>query len=235
MRRYDFGSVATLRHTVTDEDGTPTDADVSISVVDPDGQTSTPTPTHAGTGVYDFAVPADDYGLWRYTITVSGAVQGVKRGKFYVADDDDEELPPLASVESLGRKLGYVPEGLEADRAGDMLDAASTLIRDLAEKTWVEADTGVLEAVPRAIVRICVEAAYRAFGNPEGLSQRSIGDSSKSYDRAKREGGEAVYLTDAEKRRVLAAAVTSSPTVVTMVSPYSGDPLDDGDLVWSNS
>lgn len=234
MRRYDYGDQAVIRHTVTDEDGTLTDTDVAVSVTDPEGVVTSVGTVHVSTGVYDITIPADDYGLWRYTITMSGAVIGKVRGKFYVADDDDEELPPLASVERLGKKLGYTPTGPEADRAADVLDAASTLIRDVAGKTWVEPLTGVLDAVPRGIIRICVEAAYRAFGNPEGLSQRSIGDSSKSYDRAKREGGEAVYLTDAEKQRIGTLSNVASPTVVTLVSPYSGDPLDDGDLVWTS-
>jgi hypothetical protein len=233
MRRYDLGALAVLRHTVENEDGVPTDTTVVMTVTDPDGEIDTINPAHVTTGVYDFTLPADDYGLWQYKITMSGAVTGVTRGKFYVADDDDEELPPLASLDRFGRKLGYVPAGAEADRAADILDAASTLIRDLAGKTWVDDVSGALQDIPRAITRVCVEVAYRGFTNPEALSQRGIGDSNKSYDRAKREGGEAVYLTDAEKRQVLGASETSSPTVVTLVSPYSGDPFEDITEVFS--
>lgn len=235
MRRYDLGALAVLRHLVTDEDGTPTDTTVAVSVVDPDGDVQSVTPVHVTTGTYDISIPADTYGMWQYKITMSGAIVDIERGKFYVADDDDEELPPLASLDRFAKKLGYMPTGPEADRAADVLDAASTLIRDLAGKTWTDADTGALVSVPRPIVRVCVEAAYRGFGNPEALSQRQIGDSLKGYDRAKREGGEAVYLTDEEKRRVLGAAGAASPSVMTMVSPYDVTPWDEVDAVWASS
>jgi hypothetical protein len=236
MRRYDSGDTATLRHEVRNAAGELTAATVSLVLTLPDGTTDTVTTTAASTGVYVGTTDALDlYGLYGYVWTVSGTVTDVDRGQLYVADDDDR-LPPLASLDRLGRKLGYTPVDAEADRAADILDAASELIRDTAGKTWVVEDTGALENVPRRVASICVEVAYRAFANPEALSQRSIGDSSKSYDRAKREGGEAVYLTKAEEEAIRKAAGStgSSLTSVTLVSPYSGSYLDDeGELIWA--
>jgi len=236
MRRYDSGDTATLRHEVRNGAGALTAATVELALTLPDGTTAPVTTTTPSTGIYVGTTAALDlYGLYAYVWTVSGAVTDVERGQLYVADDDDR-LPPLASLDRLGRKLGYAPVDDEADRAADILDAASELIRDTAGKTWVVEDTGALEAIPRRVQAICVEVAYRAFGNPEALSQRSIGDSSKSYDRAKREGGEAVYLTKAEEAAIRKAAgdTGSSLTSVTLVSPYNGQYLDDdGELVWA--
>jgi hypothetical protein len=227
MRRYDPGDKAALRHTVVDEDGTPTDATVAFTYTPPGGDPTPLTPTHGATGVYDVLVPAPDYGVYSWVWSVSGTIVDFETGKFYVADNDSLLLPPLASFDLFVRKLGYTPTGPEADRAGDMLDAASTLIRDLAAKTWVDTDTGALQDVPRRVARVCVESAYRAFGNPEALTQRGIGDSNKSFDRAKREGGEAVYLTKREEDDVLAAAGSSTFAAITLVSPYSADQLLD--------
>lgn len=132
------------------------------------------------------------------------------------------DLPPLASVEQLADRLGHTPEGAEADRAAALLIDASELIRDVAGEDWVD-DANELEDVPRRVEKICLAVAYRAFVNPEALSQRSVGDSAKSFDRTRREGGEAVYLTEQEKRAVRKAAGGSTFTSVTMVSPWSGD------------
>ncbi|GGK89203.1 hypothetical protein [Mangrovihabitans endophyticus] len=133
------------------------------------------------------------------------------------------DRPTLASDAQLYAKIGYTPAGDEATRATGCLVDASELIRDEAGKTWLNEAGDEVEDVPPRVQRICVAAAYRAFANPEGLSQRSIADSSKSYDRTGREGGEDVYLTDREIRAVRRAAGGSSFAAVTVVSPWSGD------------
>ncbi|MEU5950331.1 hypothetical protein ABZ793_32975 [Micromonospora sp. NPDC047465] len=138
-----------------------------------------------------------------------------------------DELPPLATVEQLGKlRIGYVPTDAEAERAAGLLTAASDLIRDTADVTWVD-DAGQLVGVPRRVFNICLDVAYRAFDNPQALSQRQIGDSSKAYDRTGREGGEAVYLTKAEEKAVRRAAAGSGFVSVTMVSPWSTDRADE--------
>lgn len=131
------------------------------------------------------------------------------------------ELAPLAPLERLAGRLGYTPEGAEAIRAADLLADASDLILD--EAGAAGAEWGDTLAVPRRVAAICVDVAYRAFVNPEALGQRSIGDSSKSYDRAGLQGGEALYLTDEERKAVKRACGGSGLRAVTLVSPYSGD------------
>lgn len=133
------------------------------------------------------------------------------------------DRPTLASTAKLYEKIGYEPDGAEATRAEDCLVEASELIRDEAEKTWLNDAGDAVVSVPAIVERICLAAAYRGFDNARALSQRSIGDDSKSWDRTGVEGGAQVYLTATEKRRVRKAAGGSTFQSVTMVSPYSGD------------
>lgn len=226
MQRYDPGDTASLRREVRDPDtGELTDATVTFEYQAPGSSTwAGASATHNGTGIYDVNLSDLTEGVYRYRWAVNGPIEDVTKGSFYVADED-AELPPLASFESLARKLGGDPADFdvnERDRAEYLLDEASELIRDVAEKTWVS-DSGALVDVPRRIARICVAAAARAFDNPEGLVQRTMGDSSKSYDRTNREGGEVVYLTDAEVADIRKASGASGFQSVTLTSPYSPD------------
>lgn len=228
MRRYDPGDPVALRYVATDDDGVAVAVTGTLTLTKPDGTTYEGVVQDGGTGILDVTVPAgqaSQAGRYGYTWSVSGGLVDTEDGRFYVGTDDDY-VPPLASFGALVKKLGYTPEDEERDRAEDLLDEASELIRDVAGKTWLVTGSNALDDVPRRVRSICVAAAYRAMGNPEGLSQRTIGDSSKAYDRAGREGGEAVYLTTDEERAVIKAAGGSSFVAVTLTSPYSGDYLD---------
>lgn len=227
MRRFDQGDPVPLRYEATDAAGVPIEVSGTFTLIKPDGSTYEGTPQADGPGVLTVVVPAAQVAAaarYEYRWDISGGITDVQRGRFYVAPLADE-LPPLADMRMFGDRLGYDPEETELARAEHLLDAASEAIRDESGRTWI-AETGALEAVPLRISRICVEAAYRAFTNPEGLTQRSLGDSSKSYDRSGREGGEIVYLTEQERRAVRRAAGVSSFASITM---YAGvpDPLLD--------
>lgn len=228
MQRFDLGDPIPLRYEATDPDtGAPVAVTGSFVLTKTDNTTYTGTVTSGGTGVLLVVVPAAEAnvkGRYRYVWTVSGGVNDTEPGFFYVAAADDE-VPPLASFGMLARKLGALPEDFdepERDRGEYLLDEASELIRSVAGKTWLTT-TNDLDNVPRRVSRICVAAAARAFENPHGLSQRTIGDRAVSFDRAQREGGEVVYLTDREEEDVRKAAGYSSFAAVTMTSPYSGD------------
>lgn len=235
MRRFDLGDPVPLRYIATDP---ATGAAVAVTgaflLTKPSGTTYDGVPQTGGTGVLDVVIPAAQVnvqGRYKYVWTISGGVEDTEDGYFYIAVAEDE-APPLASFGMLARKLGGLPEDfdeVERDRGEYLLDEASELIRDVAGKTWLTTDNA-LDGVPRRVASICVAAAARAFENPHGLSQRSLGDSAKSYDRAGREGGEVVYLTDAEESAIRKAAGGSSFVAVTLTSPYSADA---GDLdVW---
>lgn len=234
MRRFNVGDPVPLRYVATDADtGSPVAVTGALTLTKPGGTTYEGVPQSGGEGILDVTIPAAQVaaeGVYEYEWEVTGGLEDTEFGKFYVSSEPDE-LPPLATVEDLRRKLGYLPEDAERDRAEHLLDEASELIRDKAGVTWVNSTTGALESVPRRVRLICVAAAYRAFTNPEGLTQRTIGDSSKAYDRAKREGGEDVYLTEAEVRTVRKLAGTSSLISVTLVSPYESSLTDPWDEV----
>lgn len=228
MRRFDLGDPIPLRYEATDPDtGEAVAITGALVLTKPSGTTYNGVPQSGGTGIVTVTIPASEAsvaGRYEYEWTISGGLSDVEVGHFYVAAAEDE-APPLASFDMLARKLGALAEDFdETERArGEyLLDEASELIRDVAGKTWLTA-ANALDSVPRRVASICVASAARAFENPHGLTQRSIGDSSKSYDRAGREGGEAVYLTDVEERNVRKAAGTSSFVAVTLVSPYSAD------------
>lgn len=228
MRRYDPGDPIALRYVATDDDDQPVAITGTLTLTKPDGTTYDGVPQSGGLGILDVTIPAaqaSQSGRYGFEWEISGSLTDVETGRFYIGAPDDR-VPPLADFESLCRKLGYAPEDEERDRAEDLLDDASELIRDVAGKTWLVTTTNALDGVPRRVARICVEAAYRAFTNPEALTQRTIGDSSKAYDRAGREGGEAVYLTAAEEKAVVKAAGGSSFASITLTSPYSAEYVD---------
>ena len=151
-------------------------------------------------------------------------------------------LPPLASVASLGLRLGATLAGSDAERASAVLDDASALIRAEAGQNWVD-ESEELADVPAIVESIALAVAYRAFRNPEGVSQTSLGDASVSYDRG---GGQAgVYLTRDERRAVRRAAGTTAIGAIELVSPWAmpvsdypvavaggGDPIPIGPFPW---
>jgi len=151
-------------------------------------------------------------------------------------------LPPLASLEALSLRLGVTLAGAEADRAGAILDDASALVRSEAGRDWVD-DEGALADVPAVVESVTLAVAYRAFRNPDGVSQTSLGDASISYDRG--DGQAAVYLTRDERRSVRRAAGTSAIGTVELASPWGmpqsnypvaasggGDSLPIGPFPW---
>jgi hypothetical protein len=230
VQRFDLGDPVPLRYVATDPDtGVPVGVTGTLVLTKPDSTTYNGVPQSGGTGIVDGVVPAAEatqLGRYKYVWTITGGLDDIEVGYFYLAAAEDE-APPLASFGMLARKLGALPEDfddVERARGEYLLDEASELIRDLAGKTWLTT-TNALDNVPRPVARVCVAAAARAFENPHGLTQRSIGDSSKSYDRSQREGGEIVYLTETEERTVLKAAGVSTFVAVTLASPYSADDL----------
>jgi hypothetical protein len=156
-------------------------------------------------------------------------------------------LPPLASVDQLGARLGSDPTGSEYERAFAVLNDVSALVRSVAGLDWVTEDDGDIELddVPDIIVAVTVAVAYRAYQNPTGATQSSVGDVSVSYGREGVTG--AIYLTPDERRAVRRAAGASSAGTVELVSPYypaasayyvpvegGGDPIPIGPFPWES-
>lgn len=150
-------------------------------------------------------------------------------------------LPRLATVDGLEARLGTSLTGDDLRRAEAMLDDASALIRAEAGVTWLDAG-GRLADVPELIASICMAVAYRAYKNPEGVAQSSVGDVSLSYGRTP---PGAVWLTPDERRQVRRLG-GGAPSIKTaqLVAPDDetttyfvdvvggGDPINMGPPPW---
>lgn len=139
-------------------------------------------------------------------------------------------LPPLVDLEALSERLGLVltdehdePTSPDGVRALAALSDASALVRAEADQEWVdehgELDFGDLSPGAVDVIQsTTIGVAYRAFRNPEGASQASVGDVSVSYGR---DGGAgALFLTQAERRALRRAVGLSSASAVEIVSPW---------------
>ena len=127
-------------------------------------------------------------------------------------------LPPLASVAALELRLGVTLTVAETERVSAILDDASALVRSEAGRDWVDGE-GALADVPAVVESVTLAVAYRAFRNPDGAAQTSLGDASVSYDRG--DGQAAVYLTRDERRSVRRAAGTSAVGAIELTSPWA--------------
>lgn len=142
-------------------------------------------------------------------------------------------LVPLATFGDLDDLLDI--EITDEDRAEALLAAASTLVRAHTGSAWVDADGNLewedatdekLLLVGDALSGVTVAAAGRAYLNPTGGTQKTVGDVSISYGSAAASG---VYLTDDEKATLTRAVGiyrgTTSPGLWTL----STTRLDDAD------
>lgn len=126
-------------------------------------------------------------------------------------------LPALATTDALALRLGVTFSVSETERAAAVLDDASALIRSEAGVDWVD-EQGQLLDVPTVVESIALAVAYRAYRNPDGLGQASLGDASVTYDRGP--GQSAVYLTRDERRSIRRAAGITAAGAIELVSPW---------------
>lgn len=143
-------------------------------------------------------------------------------------------LPPLASLEALEVRLGLdladdhgEPLGPDGARAQAALEDASSLVRTITERDYVDDHDELIAQIPDVVTTITLQAAYRAFLNPQGAVQSSVGDVSVTYSRSDTAG--AVFLTSAEIRALRKASGASgvgSLELATGYIPPSG--RDDG-------
>lgn len=109
---------------------------------------------------------------------------------------DTETPQPFATVEDLERRLGKPLEGLDRDRAEALLEDASAIIRAVARgRAWPD-------PVPDVVRTVCIAMALRAWLNPEGVRQQSLGDLSMTFGSV--ETG--VAMTEEERRLIRGAA-----------------------------
>ena len=100
-----------------------------------------------------------------------------------------------ATIGDLETRLGQTLEGPPRERGEALLHDASTMIRAVARGDWGE-------KVPDVIPTICLNMAVRAFQNPEGVRQQTLGDLSMTFGSI--ETG--VTVTPEERRLIRIAA-----------------------------
>lgn len=144
-------------------------------------------------------------------------------------------LPPLAPVSALEIRLGLTPgalSGTELARAEAALADASIVVRQAAGSTLV-AEDGVTVTAPDGVVLIAVNAAKRAFNNPDAYG----GEAMEGYSWQAGQGVPlTVYLSEDEVSLVQAAMASAAGAVRTLgmgtvrtpsvYDPPSGAPTD---------
>ncbi len=127
-------------------------------------------------------------------------------------------LPALVSLDDFALRVSVSASDVE--RALACLDDASALIRAVAgDEVWVDAD-GALETVPDVIVAICVAVAVRAFRNPDGVRQETIGNYSVAYA----DTSTAVFITPGERRMIRRAVGLTGISSVSLEGEWTINP-----------
>lgn len=157
-------------------------------------------------------------------------------------------LPPLADFEDLSARLGVTldPESADGLRALALIDDASALVRAVAGISWTDpADATLLVAPPDLVGSITLASALRAYRNPTGAQQASVGDVSLSFGArgASAVTTAAVFLTRSEERQLrtlggLSSAGSVGLTTDTLTgrelyyAPTEGDDIPLGPIPW---
>lgn len=85
-------------------------------------------------------------------------------------------LAPLATVQQLSDWLGEpITDEADKTRAGSVLTAASVLVRNFTEKTWL-VNGAVDPALPDDVLMVTIQVAARGYTNPEGWRDERIDD-----------------------------------------------------------
>lgn len=128
-------------------------------------------------------------------------------------------LPALVSLDDFALRLGGIA-AVDEDRAQAALNDASALIRaEAGTEDWVD-DDGGLEEVPDVIVAVCVAVAVRAFRNPDGVRQETIGNYSVAYA----DTSTAVYLTPGERRTIRRAVGLTGLSSISLEGEWTTNP-----------
>ena len=107
-----------------------------------------------------------------------------------------ESISPssYATADEFEVRIGEELTDADRERAEALLLDASTLIRTIAQGDWED---------PPDIVRlVCLNAALRAFRNPEGVRQQSLGSFSQTFGNVEL----GVFITEEEERLIRIAA-----------------------------
>ncbi len=123
----------------------------------------------------------------------------------------------LATIEDFELRHGPLAE-TEGPQVTALLGDASALV----EAELSDLPEGWPDDAPAIVKAVCVQVAYRAWSNPDGIAREELGEVSRAY----RAGGDAdaLWLTENEKRLVRRAAGQSRVTSLPLETAYGGDP-----------
>ncbi|GIG63639.1 hypothetical protein Lfu02_80110 [Longispora fulva] len=150
-------------------------------------------------------------------------------------------LPPLAELPAVEARLARTLTGPQRARALALLDDVSAEIRHTTGRAWVGPGGGLDPARPDVLGVVAAAATVRALTNPQGLSAETVGEYSRRFARDEPGGG--VYLTEPERRMLLAAvnvtgSLVSVPTVrdvdVSDSTLWKGDGYGGDLLAWES-
>lgn len=86
-------------------------------------------------------------------------------------------LTPLASVQQLSDWLGEpIQDETDEKRAGSVLAAASVLVRNFTEKSWLTEASTIDPNLPDDVLMVTVQVAARGYSNPEGWRDERTDD-----------------------------------------------------------
>jgi len=117
--------------------------------------------------------------------------------------------------------LGDTDKGVVEAR----LDDASTLILSEAAESTKEWVTGG-DDPPAAVKLVCIQVAYRAWRNPDGIARQQLGEHAVTYRGD--DQPDAIYLTRNERRIIRRAARAASEPRLTSIGLVSPHPFSNG-------
>lgn len=86
-------------------------------------------------------------------------------------------LTPLAGVQQLSDWLGEpIQDDQDVARAGLVLAAASVLVRNFTEKSWLTEAGTIDPDLPDDVLMVTVQVAARGYSNPEGWRDERTDD-----------------------------------------------------------
>lgn len=128
----------------------------------------------------------------------------------------------LAALTEFEARLGRtLVDTDEISRAETALDDASTVVLEVGDDTWTA------ENVPDAAATVVLTVARRVFENPEGATQKSVGDLSVSYGSVSSGSVSNPLELTSQERRWVRKAADIALTSVTLASPYGTHADDD--------
>jgi hypothetical protein len=131
-------------------------------------------------------------------------------------------LPAFATLADLAARIPGGIATADETRAQAALDDASTKIRSVANRAWVDAAGDVVEDLPDIVFTVCLKAAQRCFDNPDGLKSEGIG----TYAETRANPSADVYLTAEERRDIRRAAVAAGGGGGLWTQPTTRGPLE---------